>query len=186
MRTVFVGPPGSGKGTQSRLLAERFGYEVIGTGDLLRAAVATGSPHGKAAGISMARGELVPDNVVNDIVDDYFHGPNPPSRFVLDGYPRTVAQAEFLDRTLRDCNRELQRVVLFTVPIEELVRRIDSRRLAENRADDNATAVRQRMIAYEESTRPVIEYYRKTGLLREVVATGDVEEIHRQVVALLQ
>ncbi|MBX7102743.1 MAG: adenylate kinase [Gemmataceae bacterium] len=186
MRTVFVGPPGSGKGTQARLLAERFGYDVIGTGDLLRAAVADGSTHGKIAGQAMARGELVSDAVVNEIVHDYFLRPNRPANFVLDGYPRTVAQAEYLTRTLAETRIPLDRVIYFTVAVEELVRRIDGRRQAENRLDDNAEAVRQRMVTYEELTRPVVDYYRAAGLLAEVPATGDVEAIHRRVVELLK
>lgn len=186
MRTVFVGPPGSGKGTQSRLLSERYGLVLIGTGDLLREAVASGSAHGVEAEHYMSRGQLVPDAVVNQIVSDFFHGKCPPPRFVLDGYPRTVSQAEYLDRALSDCHLGLSRVILFTVPVEELVRRIESRRHAENRADDTAGTVRQRLQTYEESTRPVVDYYRAKGLLAEVDATGDVEAIHQKVVALLK
>ena len=186
MRIVFVGPPGSGKGTQAKLIQERLGCQIIGTGDLLRGAVKAGTPTGRKAEQFMIRGELVPDDVVNDIVADFFRGPNPPPAFLLDGYPRNVSQAEFLDRVLTEAKLPVTRIVFFTVPEDELVRRIDVRRTAENRPDDDAAAVRQRLATYEHATRPIVDYYRKTGNLVEIPAVGDVEAIHRRVVAELK
>ena len=186
MRIVFVGPPGSGKGTQAKLVQDRLSVPVIGTGDLLRGAVMAGTPTGRKAEGFMTRGELVPDEVVNDIVAEYFRGDNPPNKFLLDGYPRNVSQAEYLDRVLADCKMPLTRVVFFAVSEDELIRRIDVRRTAENRADDDAAAVRQRLATYEQATRPVVDYYRKTGILIEIPAVGDVEAIHRRVIAELR
>lgn len=186
MRIIFVGPPGSGKGTQAKLLQERMGFQIIGTGDLLRGAVKAGTATGRKAEQFMVRGELVPDAIVNDIVAEYFRGPNPPTKYLLDGYPRTVAQAEFLDGVLNEAKVPTTRVIFFSVPVEELVRRIDVRRTAENRADDDAAAVRQRLTTYEQATRPVVDHYRKTGILVEIPAIGDVEAIHDRVIAELR
>jgi adenylate kinase len=186
MRIVFVGPPGSGKGTQAKLVQERLGLPVIGTGDLLRGAVKAGTATGRKAEQFMVRGELVPDGVVNDIVAEYFCGTNPPTKFLLDGYPRNVSQAEFLDGALANCKLPLTRVIFFMVSENELIRRIEVRRTAENRADDDAAAVRQRLATYEQATRPVVDYYQKTGILVEIPAVGDVEAIHRRVIAELR
>jgi adenylate kinase len=185
MRTVFVGPPGSGKGTQAKLLTERRGLDYLGTGDLLRRAVREHTPTGQKAEHYMALGQLVPDEVVNEIVSEFFHGADPPKRFVLDGYPRNVDQARYLDDVLADCNLVLTRVLLFNVPEDQLVRRMNCRKLAENRADDNEAAIRKRLEVYRDTTRPVVEHYRRAGLLAEIDATGDVEAIHQKVIESL-
>jgi adenylate kinase len=185
MRIVFVGPPGSGKGTQAALLQERPGVPVIGTGDLLRAAVRDDTPTGRKAKSYMAQGHLVPDELVNQIVSEYFHRPDPPRRFVLDGYPRNEAQADFLDDALADCKLPLTRVVLFSVPEDELVRRLSARKIAENRVDDDEATIRKRLELYNSETKPIVEHYRRLGLLSEIPATGTVEDIHRKVLATI-
>jgi adenylate kinase len=185
MRLVFVGPPGSGKGTQARLLQERFGVSCIGTGDLLRSAVRDGTPSGKLAEPYMLRGELVPDDVVNARVAEFFSGANPPNKFLLDGYPRNSSQAEFLDASLAKCGLDLTNVIFFNVPDGELVQRLEARSTKENRPDDTNEVIKQRLKLYHQTTAPVVEHYRKAGLLAEVPATGDVEEIHRKVVAII-
>src|SRR5438105_9273030 len=114
MRIVFVGPPGSGKGTQARLLEDRLGLLHISTGDLLRTAIREGTPCGKLVEPYVVAGQLVPDEIVNERVSEYFHGPNPPQKFVLDGYPRTAAQAEYLDSILAECRLPLTRAILFS------------------------------------------------------------------------
>lgn len=186
MRIIFLGPPGSGKGTQAKLLQQHLGLTVIGTGDLLRAAVKAGTPTGKKAESFMNSGKLVPDEVVNDIVDDFFHAANPPQKFLLDGYPRTVAQAEFLAKILSDCKLHVNKVLLFEVPEDELIRRMNSRRLAENRADDDEATIRKRLETYRQQTAPLVDHYQRQGLLAVIPATGDVEAIHRQTLTHLQ
>lgn len=185
MRIIFLGPPGSGKGTQAKLLQDRLSLTLIGTGDLLRAAVRDSTPTGKKAHSYMAAGHLVPDEVVNQIVADFFQGANPPQRFLLDGYPRTVAQAEFLGKTLTGCKLPIDRVLLFDVPEDELVKRLNSRRLAEGRVDDDESTIRNRLETYRNQTAPLVEHYRGLGKLANISATGDVEEIHRRVMAQL-
>jgi adenylate kinase len=150
----------------------------------LRAAVKEGTPTGKRVAAIMAHGQLVPDEVVNDLVSEFFHSANPPKCFVLDGYPRNGEQAEFLDRDLKECGLGLTRVILFNVPEEELIRRMTSRRLTDRRDDDDDATVRKRLKLYHDTTAPIAEYYRKAGLLVEIDADGDVEAIHKQIVAL--
>jgi adenylate kinase len=185
MRLIFVGPPGSGKGTQAKLLHDRYGVMCIGTGDLLRSAVREGTPSGKLAEPFMLRGALVPDDIVNGRVAEYFTGDHPPKKFLLDGYPRNKSQAEFLDGTLKAAGLALTRVIHFDVPDEELVRRLDGRGKVEGRADDTIETIRQRLKLYHDATKPVVEHYRQTGLLAEVLAIGDIESIHKQVVGLI-
>jgi adenylate kinase len=184
MRLVFLGPPGSGKGTQARLLSDRLGLAAIGTGDILRDAVKRGTPLGKKVEEYLVSGRLAPDELVNDVVAERFHRPDRPSRFVLDGYPRTMQQAAAIDKTLTELGLPLQRAILFTVPVEELVRRIGGRRLAEGRRDDTEETARKRLVEYETNTAPLIDYYRRDGRLYEVDATADVESVYKSVANL--
>lgn len=185
MRIIFLGPPGCGKGTQAKLLHDRFGLAIIGTGDMLRSAVNDGTPTGKKLAAIMASGRLVPDDVVNEIVFEFFHATNPPKDFVLDGYPRNREQAEFLDGGLKDCGLSLSKVILFKVPEVELIRRMTTRRMTDQRADDDDATILKRQELYHETTAPVAEYYRKAGLLAEINALGAVETVHKQIVDLI-
>src|SRR4051794_9635730 len=148
MRLVFLGPPGSGKGTQARLLHERRGVAVIGTGDILRDAVRRGTPLGKQVESYLVSGRLVPDDLVNEIVADLFRRDERPSQFVMDGYPRTLPQAVSFETVLHQAGQDLEHVIWFDVPGEELVRRLSGRRLTECRRDDTAETVRKRLEVY--------------------------------------
>jgi adenylate kinase len=181
MRLVFVGPPGSGKGTQARLLRERRGYTVIGTGDILRDAVKRRTPLGQKVEACLASGRLVSDELVNELVADVFSRDDHPVRFVLDGYPRTVGQAEALDDFLHHAGQDLQHVFQFVLPDEELIRRLAGRRTQEQRSDDGAETVRKRITVYHDSADAVVEYYRRKGLLREIDAEQDVEKVYKQI-----
>jgi adenylate kinase len=182
MRLVFLGPPGSGKGTQARLLSERLGLRAIGMGDILRAAVRGDTPLGKQVKQYLHSGQLAPDDLVNEVVADLFRREDRPTKFVLDGYPRTLPQAASFEKVLTQAGQSLNCAVLFTVPDEELVRRLGGRRLAEGRVDDMAETVQKRLELYRSNMAPLVEHFRREGLLHEIDATADVETVYRAIV----
>ena len=180
-RLLLLGPPGAGKGTQAaRLVADR-GIPQISTGDLLRAAVAAGTPVGREVREVMERGELVSDELVVGVARDRLSQDDARQGFILDGFPRTDAQARALDETLRELGRPLDRCVVFVVDEEELVGRLLRRAEIEGRSDDNEETIRTRMRVYREQTAPLVAYYRENGLLREVDALGSVDEVAARV-----
>jgi len=174
MRLIMLGPPGAGKGTQSQRLVEKHGIVQLSTGDMLRSAVAAKTPIGLKAKDIMARGGLVPDEIVVGIVSERIDEPDAKSGFVLDGFPRTVAQAEALDRLLAEKGLKLDAVIQLGVDETILLKRIETR-MAEMqargdnvRADDNPESFKIRLGAYREQTAPLIDYYGKRGVLRTV------------------
>src|SRR5262245_23403730 len=177
MRLVLLGMPGAGKGTQAKLLVERLKLAYIGTGDILRDAIARGTPMGKEVEPLMKAGRLVPDSIVNDVVAELLRAPNRPERFVTDGYPRTYAQADSFDALLRLEYLQLTAVINLTIDDKEVVRRM----LARGRADDNETTIRQRLAEFHKNNDPLIEFYNRCGLLRNVTAVGDVEDIYTNI-----
>lgn len=212
MRMVLLGPPGSGKGTQAQLLAQRLGVPQVSTGDILRAAVREGTPLGLRAKGYMDRGELVPDELVVELVRERLQRPDCAGGFILDGFPRTVAQAEALEDALREQGRALQAVVYLRVDDQEVVRRISGRRSCERcgavyhvlydppredgrcdrcggrlyqRDDDREETVRARLRVYEANTAPLVERYRAQGLLREVAGQGTPQEVLGRVLRAL-
>lgn len=183
MRLILLGPPGAGKGTQAQRLVERYGIVQLSTGDMLRAAIAAGTPTGLKAKDIMARGDLVSDDVVVGIVSDRLDQPDARRGFVLDGFPRTVAQAEALDRLLSDKGLGLDAVVQLEVDENILLDRIKSR-IAEQlrqghpvRPDDNPEALKVRLDAYRRQTAPLIDHYRGKGLLRTVDGMAPVDAV---------
>lgn len=172
-RVVLLGPPGAGKGTQAQVLCERLGVPAISTGDMLREAVSDGSELGlKVQGI-MASGGLVDDGTMADVVRERLAKPDAGRGFLLDGYPRTLPQAETLAGILHDAGRELNAVLLVDVPEDELVRRA----LLRGRADDKEDVIRERLRVYREKTEPLIGYYRQRGLLRELDGNRPIDEV---------
>lgn len=172
MRLILLGPPGAGKGTQSARIVERLGIPQLATGDMLRAAVAAGSPVGTRAKDVMARGELVSDEIVVGIVADRIEEPDARRGFILDGFPRTVAQAETLDTMLSDKRMRLDAVIELKVDEAALLERI-AKRVVETRArgepvrkDDNPDSFKTRLAAYHAQTAPLSEYYRRRGILQ--------------------
>jgi adenylate kinase len=184
-RLLLLGPPGAGKGTQAQLLVERLGVPLVGTGDMLRAAVAAGSEVGRKAKGYMDAGQLVPDAVVIGVAEERLGRPDAKKGFILDGFPRTAGQAEALDRMLPKLGCELERCVALTVDEGELVKRLLRRAELEGRSDDNETSIRTRMREYRDKTEPLIAYYRKRGVLREVDGLGEIEEVARRIAQAL-
>jgi adenylate kinase len=180
-RLLLLGPPGAGKGTQAQRLAERLGIPQISTGDMLRAAVAAGSEVGKRAKTFMDAGKLVPDEVVIGVAEQRLGQPDAKKGFILDGFPRTAAQADALDRMLPALGVSLERCVSLRVDGDELVKRLLKRAQIEGRADDNEQTIRTRMQVYEESTAPLIAYYRARGVLREIDGEGSVDEVAKRL-----
>jgi adenylate kinase len=212
MRMILLGPPGAGKGTQAKLLVERLKIPQVSTGDMLRAAVKAGSPLGQQARQYMERGALVPDSVIIQLVRERLQQPDCAAGYILDGFPRTVAQAEALERALQALDGGLDAVVSLEVPMEELVVRIAGRRTCRNcgamyhvrfspsrtegrcdacggptyqRDDDREETVRERLRVYAEQTAPLVSFYEGRGLLRRVPGTGEIGNIFQRITAAL-
>lgn len=214
MRIVLLGAPGSGKGTQSQRLVQRFGIPQVSTGDLLRSAVARGTALGLKAKDAMQSGKLVDDSIVLGMIRERLGEADTAKGFILDGFPRNLAQAAALDKMLKQVGKPLEAVVLMEVDYRELTRRIAGRRSCQacgsvyniyslppgagetcrkcadkpklfQRPDDNEATVVNRLKVYDEQTRPLVGYYRKQGLLRTIDAEGDVDAITQLLVEAL-
>jgi adenylate kinase len=208
MRLILLGPPGSGKGTQARLLSERLGLEHIGTGDILREAIRLQTPTGKKAEPFVRKGHLVPDTMVNDLIAERFHREDRPDKFVLDGYPRTLAQGNAFDQVLRQAFLNLEAVLFIRVDDEQIVRRLSGRWSCPNckstyhmvnnppkvvgvcdvcgnkliqRQDDREETVRERLRLYHANTVDLIPHYRAQGLLHEVSGDGGIEQVYERI-----
>lgn len=182
MRLIFLGAPGSGKGTQAKLLSQRLGIPQISTGEMLREAVRAGTPLGRQAKAIMEAGELVPDDVIVGLIRERLGAPDARRGFILDGFPRTPQQAVALDRLLDEGNfGALTTVVNLSVPEEVLVERLLGRAALENRADDRPETIRERLAVYGRKTEPLIGFYRERGLLADVDGLGEVERIAERI-----
>jgi adenylate kinase len=213
MRLILIGPPGSGKGTQAKLLSSRLGLAHIGTGDILREAARQNTPLGQVALPYMRSGQLVPDDLVNEMVAEHFRRDDRPERFVMDGYPRTLAQAASFDQVLRQQFLDLTAVLLVLVDDQEIIARMTDRwscpqckatyhltfhppRMAGicdvcgtkliQRVDDQEQTVRERLRVYHLNEANLVPYYRAQGLLHELAGVGDIEQIYSNVLRILQ
>jgi adenylate kinase len=213
MRVILLGPPASGKGTQSERLCLRLGLIHLSTGDILREAIRQGTPLGKEAQPYMDAGKYVPDPLINGVIRERWSGPDRPKNFLIDGYPRTLPQAEMFDAILHEFGQELDAVILLNVSDEEVVHRISGRRVCarcghshhlryappkvagkcdlcggplEQRKDDSESVIRQRLATFRQSTLPVIEYYRDHHLFQEVNGVGSVDAVTEALMAALK
>ena len=184
-RILLLGAPGAGKGTQAEVLVTRLGIAHISTGDMLRKAVADQTEIGKQAKAVMDSGKLVSDDIVIAIAEERLSQLDAQKGFVLDGFPRTLAQAEALDSMLEKLGTPLDRCVAVTVDNEAVVKRLLKRAELEGRADDNEETIRERMQVYDNQTAPLLEYYGKRDVLAEVDGMGSVEEVSGRVEASL-
>lgn len=212
MRLIFLGAPGSGKGTQANLLVDKFGIPQISTGDILRKAVQEGSELGKKAQAIMAAGQLVPDDIIIELIKQRLAQKDCRHGFILDGFPRTLAQAEALDKML-GADAAIEKVIFFEVPEQEIIRRLTSRRVCQScgrnynlitdppppsgkcetcggviiqRTDDEESTVRQRLIVYEEKTAPLRAFYQQQQKLFVIDANRPVDRINAELVDLLR
>jgi adenylate kinase len=207
VNVIFLGPPGAGKGTQAKLLSARYGIPQLSTGDILRKAVADGTALGKQAKALMDAGKLVPDEIVNGIIDEGLASPAVAKGFLLDGFPRTVPQAKALDEMLQRRGQKIDHVLLLEVPTEELVERLSGRQTCPTdqtsygkdnppkrpgscdkcgtklviRPDDMPDRVRQRMLEYGSKTALLSGYYKPRGIVRAVNGVGTVEEVEKRI-----
>jgi len=210
---ILLGPPGAGKGTQAKLLVKQYGIPQVSTGDILRSAVKEQTPMGLKAKSCMDAGGLVPDAVVIDIIKDRLAKPDCSAGFILDGFPRTVGQANALNEVLADGGRKIEHVISIAVDKDELLQRITGRRTCRGcgkgyhltfdppqlaglcnecggelyqRDDDKEETMLNRLQVYEDQTSPLIDYYRRSSLLREVAGTGTMDEIQKKLRDILQ
>jgi adenylate kinase len=206
VRLLFLGPPGAGKGTQARELAREWGVPQVATGDMLREAMAAGTPLGREAKQYYDRGELVPDDVILKMVAERFQQPDAAKGFILDGFPRTITQADVLAAMLSSIGQKIDAVIYFDVSEPELIRRLTGRRLCRScqtpyhvvsappkregvcdkcggelyqRADDTEATVRNRLEVFARQTSPLLDYYRERGLLKTVSGEGQVDKIRQ-------
>ncbi|MGK8485845.1 MULTISPECIES: adenylate kinase [Nocardia] len=179
MRVVLLGPPGAGKGTQAVLLSEKLGVPHISTGDLFRANISQQTPLGREAQKYMDAGDLVPSDVTNRMVEARVNEPDAANGFVLDGYPRTVDQADALEKILKDMNAKLDAVLRFVVPEDTVVERM----LARGRTDDNEGVIRNRLRVYREETEPLLDHY--DGLVVSVDGVGEVDDVNARALRAL-
>jgi len=213
MNLILLGPPGAGKGTQSALLEKHFNIPQISTGDMLRAAVKASTPMGRKAKAYMDAGDLVPDSVVVGIVHERLQEPDCAEGFILDGFPRTVPQADALNDSLVQLNKQLNAVVSLQVDINALVERLTGRRACKNcgkgfhlkfdppvadgscsvcsgeliqRDDDHEETIRRRIDAYRQQTAPLEDYYRRVGILLTVDGMTGIDEVQQEILAGLQ
>lgn len=214
MRLILLGPPGCGKGTQAKLLSQRKQLEHIGTGDILREAIRQNTPGGERAKPFVESGKLVPDDLVNDVIAERFHRSDRPKCFVMDGYPRTLAQAQAFDHVLRQYRLHVDAVILFRISDEEIINRLGGRwscpkpgckatyhtesnppkvlgicdycgtKLVQ-REDDRPETVRARLVVYHSNTEALVGHYRSQGLLHEVPGHGLIEDVYANISKVL-
>lgn len=185
MRVLMLGAPGSGKGTHGIRIAERYGVPHLSTGDLLRAHVAESTKLGSTAKAYMDRGDLAPDLLIFAVILDRLVDADAAEGFVLDGFPRTLGQAQAAYGVARETGLTIDAVLFLDIPHEELMRRLAERGRTEGRADDNEATIRHRIQVYEDKTLPLLDYYQQRGVLHRIDALGSIDEVSARIFAAL-
>jgi adenylate kinase len=185
MRLLIMGPPGAGKGTQAKLIAEHYRIPAISTGDIFRAMKNADTPLARQVREIMESGGYVSDEITNEIVKDRLAQPDCQEGFLLDGYPRTLQQVQTLDESLAETNRPLDAVISLLADTDEVVARLLKRAAIDGRSDDNEETIRVRLQVYAEQTEPLLDVYRSRGLLVEVNGLGEIDEVSERVFAAL-
>lgn len=186
MNLLFMGPPGAGKGTQAALVCQKYKIPQVSTGDILREAVKKSTPLGRKAKEIMERGELVPDNIVIEIVRERLEYPDAQKGYILDGFPRTLAQADALKKMLSAQRQKLDLALALQVVQENLIQRILGRAKEQGRLDDSYEVIRARIQTYRKKTQALLDYYRKEGILKEIDGQGDIKEISQNIDQVLK
>ncbi len=186
MNLILLGPPGAGKGTQAKRLEDKFGVKQLSTGEMLRAAVASGSPIGQEAKAVMDAGQLVSDDIMVRMISERVDQADCAKGFILDGFPRNVAQAEALDSMLQAKGLKIDHVIEFQVDEDRMIDRILKRAAEEGRSDDNEETLRKRMSVYREQTAPIIPHYRDKGALKSVDGMGSMDDVTAALEGILE
>ncbi|NOY36228.1 MAG: adenylate kinase [Chlorobi bacterium] len=185
LNIVLFGPPGAGKGTQAKILADRYHLYHLSTGDVLRSEMSAGTPLGKKARGYVEKGELVPDEDVTEMLVCVMDKHPDAGGFIFDGFPRTTQQAKFLRKMLLEKGTEIHDLIVLDVEEKELVRRLLNRAKLESRADDTREVIENRIRVYKEQTAPVIDYYSQFGKYHPINGIGTVEEVHNRIAAVI-
>ncbi len=183
---VFFGPPGAGKGTQAKLLAERYNFVHLSTGEILRSAIERQTPLGQQAKKYIDSGELVPDDIIIGMIRNRLQKLEREAGILFDGFPRTVAQADAFDQLLEAMNEKICAVIYLKVPEDAVIERLVKRAQIEGRTDDTPEVVRKRIMVYKEKTEPLLSYYKQNGLLQEVDGLGTIEEVNQRIRQIIE
>ena len=181
MNIILFGPPGAGKGTQSKYLVEKLSNFQISTGDILRDEIKKNSDIGQQIINNMDEGKFVSDEIVNSLIEKLIYDPNKKDRFIFDGYPRSLSQAKYLDLLLDKSNQKIDYIFFLNINKDTIIERIEKRKILENRTDDNTDTILKRYDIYMETTRPVLDYYSKNLNFHEINGTQEIDEITREI-----
>jgi len=182
---ILFGPPGAGKGTQSKYLVEKLSNFQISTGDILRDEIKKNSDIGQQIINNMDEGKFVSDEIVNSLIEKLIYDPNKKDRFIFDGYPRSLSQAKYLDLLLDKSNQKIDHIFFLNVNKDTIIERIEKRKILENRSDDNTDTILKRYDIYMETTRPVLDYYSKNLNFNEINGTQEIDQITKEIEAFI-